>query len=274
MEFLAADIVVSIIITVLSLIIGGFSGVSLLYGVLIFLGCFLSIAVLIVLFFGVVSLCIPKNGKVTGNRPFYRWLLHKTVHFAFIFLRVNYTVKGSEILLPEDKRFLVVANHLNESDPLFLLLALTHKRPVGVIAKKDLWNWFFVPNAITGIGSLAIDRENDREAAKTIISASKLIAEDKLSIGVFPEGYTEKGRGLLPFRDGVFKIAQRGKAPIVVSVIRGSEVFFKDLFRKRINIEIEFLEVIPEETVMALKTHELGDIIHKKMEESLAKNTK
>ncbi len=268
MLFLFVALIISALSVCSYLLLSEISLMSIVYAVLTFLSSFLSFTVLLLLFFALVTICMPKNKKVEGDRPFYRWLLYNVVEYAFIFLRVKYSIKGEE-LLPNDKRFLLVSNHINESDPVFLLLALSLKRPAGVIAKKDIWNWFFVPNAIAGLGCIPIDRENDREAAKSIITAAKLIKDDKLSMAVFPEGYTEKGRGLLPFRDGVFKIAQRAEVPIVVATIKGSDLFFKNLFFKKIFIEINILDCISEQTVAELKTHEIGELIHKQMEKEL-----
>lgn len=263
---------VNIILSVLSmcsyLMFCDFTLMSIVYALIIFISAFVSFTIAVLLIFAIITLCIPKNKKIEGDSPIYRRILCRVVEYAFIFLRVKYKVIGDE-LVPENKRFLLVANHLNESDPLFLLLAMGVKRPIGVLAKKDLWDWFFVPNAIVGVGSLPIDRENDREAAKSIIAASKLIKDDKMSIAVFPEGYTEKGRGLLPFRDGVFKIAQRANAPIVVAVINGTDGFFKRLFFKKNYIEVKIIDCISAETVAELKTHEIGELIHKQMEDEI-----
>lgn len=268
MLFLFVNILLSVLSSVGFLICSEISASSVLYALLVFVSSFISFTILLLIVLAVTIICIPKDKKVDKNLALYRWYLCEVIKYAFIFLRVKYTVTGLE-KIPENKRFLLVSNHLNESDPLFLVLALQNKYPISVIAKKDIWDWFFVPNAITGLGCIPIDRENDREAAKTIIYASKLLKEDKLSVAVFPEGYTEKGRGLLPFRDGVFKIAQRGNVPIVVSVIIGSETFFKNLFFRKNNIEIKFIDCIHENVVSEQKTHELGQLIHSEMEKEL-----
>ena len=70
-------------------------------------------------------------------------------------------------------------------------------------------------------GFMGIDRENDRAALRTILAAAEYIKQDIASVGAYPEGTRNRGEGLLPFRDGVFKIAQKAHAPIVVAAIKG-----------------------------------------------------
>lgn len=67
---------------------------------------------------------------------------------------------------------------------------------------------------------MAIDRENPRNALLTIEKAAKLIESDEVSIGIYPEGTRSKECVLLPFHNGVFKIAQKASVPIVVASIQ------------------------------------------------------
>ena len=64
-----------------------------------------------------------------------------------------------------------------------------------------------------------IARENPRNALLTIEKAAKLIESDEVSIGIYPEGTRSKECVLLPFHNGVFKIAQKAS----VAVLTGSQ---------------------------------------------------
>ena len=111
---------------------------------------------------------------------------------------------------------------------------------------------------------LPLDRNNDREALKAILKAIQFIKEDKASIAVFPEGGTSKSGLLQPFRNGAFKIAQKAHVPIVA--------ILKNMFRRRTDVHLDVLDVIPAETVASLKTTvEIGDYAHKILSEGLAK---
>ena len=112
-------------------------------------------------------------------------------------------------------------------------------------------------------------RENDRAAAKTIIEASRLLKSGKVSVGLFPEGYTSKTCELLPFRNGAFKVAYRAEAPIAVCVINNTRSIPKELFWRRTEIKLNVLEVIPYENYKDMHTVELGDKIHDMMQTEL-----
>ncbi len=76
---------------------------------------------------------------------------------------------------------------------------------------------------------LPIDRENPRKAIPTINRAAKLLKEQEVSVGIYPEGTRGKDCRLLPFHNGVFKIAQKAEAPIAVLSITGTEKYPKGL---------------------------------------------
>ena len=88
-------------------------------------------------------------------------------------------------------------------------------------------------------------------------------------MGVFPEGYESKTGELLPFRNGAFKIAQKAQVPIVVAVLRNTKQIAKNMFRRRTDVDMEILGVVPVEELMGVPTKDVGDRIHKMMEQAL-----
>ena len=112
----------------------------------------------------------------------------------------------------------------------------------------------------------SIDRENDRSALKTILKCISLIKEDKVSIGVFPEGYTSKDGKLHPFRPGVFKIAQKTGVPIVVCTIQNTRMIFKNLAKgKKTDVELHLVDVIMPEEYKGMSTVEISDCVYERM---------
>ena len=79
---------------------------------------------------------------------------------------------------------------------------------------------------------------------------------------IFPEGQTSKSGQLLPFRNGAFKIAQRAKRPVVVSVLENSRAIYHNLFRRRTRVRVRILGVVPTEDVATLRTVQIGDRVH------------
>lgn len=84
-----------------------------------------------------------------------------------------------------------MCNHLNDLDPLSLLKHFK-KSQLAFISKRENDEKFIVGKLMHKILCQPINRENDREALKTIVKCIQILKEDKASIAVFPEGYTSR----------------------------------------------------------------------------------
>ena len=235
---------------------------------LILLGIFVG---LWAIFTGLTALSsfLPKEqGKVVGVT---RWFTLNFIESAFVLMGVHIHITGME-KIPEDKPFLFVSNHLTVFDPC-AAIAYFRKYRLVFISKKENFDMPVVGGLITGCGCLSLDRENDRAAVKTIIEAAKLVKDGGVSMGIYPEGGTNRtDKPLLPFRNGAFKVAQRGHAPIVVTTIRGTEKIMSRMFRKPTHVYIDVLRVIPFEDIDHVHTNEVGELVYDIMLENLEKN--
>lgn len=111
-----------------------------------------------------------------------------------------------------------------------------------------------------------INRENDREALKTILKCVQILKEDKASVAVFPEGYTSVDGLLHPFRCGVFKIAQKANVPIVVCTLQNTQHVFHNAKRLRpTDVELHLLGVIPAEELKGVTAISIGKRVHDMM---------
>ena len=119
------------------------------------------------------------------------------------------------------------------------------------------------------VGYLPIDRENDRNALKTILTAADYMKRDVCSIAVYPEGTRSKTKEMLPFHAGCLKAAQRAKVPIVVAAVSGSERFQRMTFFSGGKVNLDILEVIPAETVCSLRTDALSSRIRETIQADL-----
>ena len=73
---------------------------------------------------------------------------------------------------------------------------------------------------------------------------------------------------MLPFHDGVFKIAQRAEAPVVVVGIRGSEKVHSRAPWKKTVVYVDVLDIIGAETVKALSSHDISESVREKIAEA------
>ena len=134
--------------------------------------------------------------------------------------------------------------------------------------KKSILRIPVVGRVLRAAGYLPIDRENDRETLKTVIKISNRVKQGG-NIAVFPEGTRSKTDEMLPFRHGVFKIAQRGEAPIVIATIDGFRNIRKNIPWKKSKVLVRICEVIPYNAHKNLHTNEIGEYIHQVIEKNL-----
>ena len=71
---------------------------------------------------------------------------------------------------------------------------------------------------------------------------------------------------LLPFRNGVFKIAQKSNVPIVVCSLVNSRAILHNMFRKHTEVWLDVLDVVPAEELDGKTAIEVGERVHAVME--------
>lgn len=227
--------------------------------------------IFIILHFGFLALyiqCLSIKKEPKGSR-FLRKYVEVSVKLFYKFALVHLHSSGLE-KVPDEGRVLIVCNHRSEVDPAIILSELADLE-VAFVAKKEVYKKLpFVAKALHKMNGLPIDRENNREAAKTIINAVKIIKDDKASIGIYPEGYTNRTEDdLLPLRSGCFKIAERAQVPIVVCTVYNSVAIFKNMFRRRSDVYFDVAEVIPAQQVKEMHTDAISERVAEIMKKSI-----
>lgn len=182
-------------------------------------------------------------------------------------LHIHIHVDGME-KLPKDGRFLLVCNHRSNFDPI-LTWQVMKERNLAFVSKAENFQIPIFGRIIRRCCFMAIDRENPRNALLTIEKAAKLISSDEVSIGIYPEGTRSKECVLLPFHNGVFKIAQKASVPIVVASIQGTEQIHKNWYRRRSDVQFRIIETIPTEFVNANRTSAIGEWVHNELSAAL-----
>ena len=167
--------------------------------------------------------------------------------------------------------FLLVCNHRSLFDPMIIMKELSDYN-IAFVSKPSNLRIPMVGDVAYTAGYLAIDRENNREALKTILMAADYLKRGVCSVGIYPEGTRSKTREMLPFHAGSFKIAQKAGVPVAVACIRGTEKVKSRLFLRRTPVDLEILEVIDAARVKAMGTNELAEeargLIQKRLDET------
>lgn len=216
----------------------------------------LLLCVVIIAFLEVCALLVDKNRTYSASSPFYRFLLDQATAFTVKLLGIHVQATGLE-RIPEQGRFLVVGNHRSNFDPILTWYVL-RKDDLAFISKPENFRIPIFGRIIRKCCFLPIDRENPRNAVKTIHAAAELLQTDAVSIGVYPEGTRSKNKQLLPFHNGVFKIAKEANVPIVVVALHGTEQIHNNVFHRRSSVQLTVADVISAEEVAASRTAELG----------------
>ena len=198
------------------------------------------------------------------DSPFYRRVMYWYVEALISLVRLKVETRGLE-KTPKEGRFLLVCNHQNESDP-GILLHYFKKSQLAFISKKENNSMFAVGKFMHKILCQLVNRENDREALKTILKCIQLLKEDKVSIAAFPEGGILEKDKLSHFRSGMFKIAQKANVPIVVCTLKGTSDLFDNIKAlKPTHVQLHLLDVIPAEELKGKTTVEIADRVHAMM---------
>ena len=248
---------------------GGFVGMAWLWMLPVgFILSFLAQAVLIFLAVWILSEIVRLDRTQEEDSRFYRWLIRILAEAAHPILGMRVHAKGLENT-PTEGRFMLVCNHLNDFDPVVLIHHFRDSQ-LAFISKRENDQRFIVGKLMHKIMCQPINRENDREALKTILNCIRLIKEDKASIAVFPEGYTSRDHKFHGFRHGVFKIATKAQVPIVVCTITNTHKVMGNLKKLRAtHIDLQVVAVIRPEEYADMTTVELGNRIHGMMAENL-----
>ena len=233
-----------------------------------FAGCFLSILLLCFLLLVVMSKFVDPEKEQQKDNPFYRAMLYAVADAAHTVLQVRVHTEGLEKL--PTGRALLVCNHLDNVDPVIIMHQVKKKQKLAFIAKREVADMFLVGKFMHKLLCQCVNRENDREALKTILKCIEILKEDKASIAVFPEGGIKGGNLLHPFCHGVFKIALRTNVPVIVCTLWGTQdVFHNGLRLKPTDVDFHVLGVIRPEAYQGMTAVELGKVAYAMMAEDL-----
>ena len=233
-----------------------------------FVGCFLGLIVLGFLIVWIMSEVVDLSVPQERMDPFYRKVMYLLIDFVIDFMRIHVKTEGLE-KTPKEGRYLLVCNHLNDVDPP-LLMKFFPQQEIAFISKRENEKKFILGKFMHRLYCQSINRENDREALKTIINCINILKEDKASVGVFPEGWCSLDFKLHPFRPGVFKIAQKANVPIVVCTVRNTQTVFGNMKKLKPSfVELHLVDVIPAEELKGQTTVDIANRVHKLMADDL-----
>lgn len=160
---------------------------------------------------------------------------------------------------PKIKKYascIFVANHQNNYD---ILVAAKIVQPGTVTVGKKSLAWIpFFGQLYYLSGNILLDRNNKTKARHTLEKVVNVIRDKNISVWMFPEGTRSRGKGLLPFKMGAFRVAIEAGVPVV-------PICISDIHKTKLNrwnngsVIVEMLDPIETKNLSKDKSRSLMD---------------
>lgn len=199
--------------------------------------------------------------------PFAKFWLDEGHRWLMLHARVK-IIKTGYNKIPNDQNFLIVANHRSNFDPMCLTATL-RKYKLAYITKESNFKIPIFKRFIKGCCYTGIDRSNLLKSLQTMKRMTTLLENKVCSVGVFPEGTRNNNVTIGEFHEGVFNIALRAKAPIVVATIRDAFNVHLNVPWRRTKVYIDILDVLNYEDISHLPAKTISDNVREMMRKHL-----
>ena len=112
---------------------------------------------------------------------------------------ISVEVTGLESSLMNQKKYLMVANHISWID----IIVIQSIKPCIFVAKSDVASWPLFGWVAQMTGTIFIKRDKISDIKKALKKMKRRLI--KRSVCIFPEGTSTNGRYLLPFKSNLFQ---------------------------------------------------------------------
>jgi 1-acyl-sn-glycerol-3-phosphate acyltransferase len=183
--------------------------------------------------------------------------------------RIKIQVTGQENI-PKEDGFIFYPNHQGLFDVLSIIDVCD--RPLSVVAKKELKDIPFLKQIFACTDSLAMDREDVRQSMQVIMDVTKRVKEGQNFL-IFAEGTRSKNQNqLLEFKGGSFKCATKSRCPIVPVALLDTYKVMDTNSIKPVTVQVHFLPPLYYEEYQNMKTTEIAQAVHDRIEQTIKEN--
>lgn len=177
------------------------------------------------------------KGVITISKPPIPFYITRFLAKGLFNILFNIEVKGKDNI-PKDDNYIIIANHLNWSDPFFIFMLFPAAPKIIFIAENEgIYDNEKKKKFINIMGKpiIPIHRDQTKSRIKAIRSMIRIVKKGN-NLAVFPEGRLGHAEGqIFPFYIGVFSVAKKLNVPIIPVAFSGT----KELsFRNPIKVNI------------------------------------
>ena len=235
--------------------------------VAVFLISFLFLSIPILLAERVVKKFNPYAADISSLR-IVQWAFRVVLKLA----GTNITVIGEEHV-PKDQAVLYIPNHLSYFD-----IVITYSRCPGLtgyIAKDTMLRYPLLSNWMKHLYCLFLDRNDMKAGLRMVLTGIDQIKRG-ISVCIFPEGTRNPHpeNGMLPFKEGSLKMAEKTGCPIIPIAITNTNNIFESHMPwiKKCNVIVEYGEPILIKELDKEQRKFSGAYTQSKIEEMLEKH--
>lgn len=199
-----------------------------------------------------------KYSKVTNR--YKNYVTRSTGHWlTFFFMRLNVVVEGKEHI-PADGPLCIYANHKSYADPFIIFEFM--KRPVTFTPKMSVYKAPMIGLWLKYIGAFPIDRSSDRNTARAMVDAIKVIKEG-MAMTIFPEGGIKdrNDEKMVAMRAGAYRVAMKAGANLLPVSIQGNTLIKHRAPWRVTKINVTIHPLVPYESIKEKTTSEVADMM-------------
>lgn len=181
--------------------------------------------------------------------------------------RIRTTVFGEE-QLPKEGGYILYSNHQGKYDGYAIVSG--HESSCSVVMDRKRSIFPFIREVIDLVKGKRMELDDVRQSLKIINEVADEVAGGRRFL-IFPEGgYDKKKKNTLwEFKPGCFKASLKSRTPIVPVVIVDTYRAFDISYPGSVRTQVHFLEPIPYEDFKGMKTGEIAQMVHDRIQEKL-----
>lgn len=209
--------------------------------------------------------------KVTN--PYKYYITRSTSHWLVVFfMRLKINVKGKENI-PKDGLVCVFANHKSYADPFIVFEFMN--RPTTFTPKMSVYKAPLIGLWLKYLGAFPIDRSSDRNTARAMVDAIKVIKQG-MAMTIFPEGGIKdrNDEKMVAMRAGAYRVAMKAGADLLPVSIQGTtQIKHRAPWRvSKINVVIH--PVVHYEDIKEKTTTEVAELMFHRINNHLVQEIK